>query len=57
VAALIEKEIGVDTELVEGDRGEFTVWVGEKLVAQKGSHGFPSDKEILTAVRQATAHG
>ena len=57
MAALIKKEIGVDPELVEGNRGEFTVWVEDELVAQKGSHGFPSDKEVLTAVRQATAHG
>ena len=57
MAALIKKEIGIDPELVEGSRGEFTVWVEDQLVAQKGSHGFPSDKEVLTAVRQATAHG
>lgn len=57
MAAIIKQEIGVDPELVEGNRGEFTVWVENELVAQKGSHGFPADNEVLTAVRQAMAHG
>jgi hypothetical protein len=57
VAALIKKDIGADPELVEGNRGEFTVWVGDELVSQKGPNGFPSDEEVLTAVRQATTQG
>ena len=57
MAALIKKEIGVDPELVEGERGEFTVWVGEQLVAQKDSLGFPSEHEALAAVQQALARG
>jgi hypothetical protein len=50
---LIKDETGLTTELVEGDRGEFTVWVGEKSVASKDANGFPEDSEILSAVRQA----
>jgi hypothetical protein len=42
-------------ELVEGNRGEFTVWVGGKLVAEKGPGGFPSDEEVVAAVRQIVA--
>ena len=57
MAALIKDEIGVETELVEGGRGEFTVWVGEESVAQKDSRGFPSEPEVLAAVRQALARG
>jgi hypothetical protein len=57
VAALIKKETGVDTELVEGGRGEFTVWVGEEVVARKDSFGFPEENEALAAVRQALARG
>ena len=53
MAALIAQELGAEPELVEGGRGEFTVWVGEERVAQKDSHGFPSDAEALAAVRQA----
>ena len=53
MAALIEKETGVKPEVVEGSRGEFTVWVGGKRVAEKTGDGFPSDQEALSAVRQA----
>jgi hypothetical protein len=53
VAALIARELQVEPELVEGSRGEFTVWVGEQKVAGKGWIRFPSDARVLEAVRQA----
>lgn len=53
MAALIKKELGVEAELIEGDRGEFTVWVGEGQVARKGWVRFPADEKVLAAVRQA----
>jgi len=34
---------------MEGNRGEFTVWVGDQQVAQKGWIRFPSDEKILEA--------
>jgi hypothetical protein len=55
VAELIKAELGIEPELVEGDRGEFTVWVGEQEVAKKGWVRFPSDQKVLSAVRQALA--
>jgi len=55
VAALIQQATGVEPELIEGARGEFTAWVGESKVAQKTTFGFPSDQEILAAVRAALA--
>ena len=55
VAAIIKSELGVESELTEGNRGEFTVWVGEKQVAQKGWIRFPSNEKVLEAVRQALA--
>ena len=55
MAAYIKQEIGAEAEVVEGSRGEFTVWVGEERVAQKDLQGFPSDDEVLVAVRQALA--
>ena len=55
VAAVIKSELGVESELMEGNRGEFTVWVGDQQVAQKGWIRFPSDEKVLTAVRQALA--
>lgn len=46
--------MGIDPKLVEGGRGEFTVWVADRKVAQKDSHGgFPSENEVLAAVQQA----
>jgi len=53
VAALIREDTGIDPELVEGARGEFSTWVGEVRVVQKTPQGFPSDDEIRTAVRAA----
>ena len=55
MAAVIKQEMGVDAELVEGGRGEFTVWVGEEIVARKDSAGFPSEQEALAAVKRALA--
>lgn len=55
MADLIKRELGAEPELVEGDRGEFTVWVGERLVAKKGWLRFPSAERVLSAVRQALA--
>jgi hypothetical protein len=54
-AALIKEAEGLDTELVEGARGEFTVWVGDEKVAKKDSMGFPSDTDVLAAVQAALA--
>ena len=55
MVAKIESELGVDAELVVGDRGEFTVWVDERQVARKGWLRFPSDAKVLAAVREALA--
>ena len=55
MAGIIKNELGVESELTEGSRGEFTVWVGEQQVAQKGWLRFPADEKILTAVRSALA--
>jgi hypothetical protein len=55
VAALLAKELGAQVETVPGKTGEFTVWVGDKLVARKGWLRFPSDQKVLEAVRAALA--
>ena len=57
MAALIKDELGLDSELSEGGRGEFTVWVGDEVVAKKDTQGFPSDEDALAAVKQAVTHG
>ena len=53
MAALIEQATGATPELVDGKRGEFTVWVNGVVVARKDSSGFPADDEVVTAVRGA----
>jgi hypothetical protein len=53
VAEFIKREMGIQPELVEGDRGEFTVWVGDQMVAKKGWVRFPQAKKVLSAVQQA----
>ena len=57
MAALIKDELGIDSELSEGGRGEFTVWVGDEVVAKKDTEGFPSDEDALAAVKRAVARG
>ena len=52
MAAVLKKELGIESELIEGRRGEFTVWVGDELVAQKDALGFPSEDDVLAAVRK-----
>jgi hypothetical protein len=57
VAALLKEQVGADAELVEGHRGEFTVWVGEVRVAAKDATGYPSEQDVLAAVRKALGGG
>jgi predicted Rdx family selenoprotein len=54
VADLIKRELGVaEVDLIPGGRGEFTVWVEERVVAQKNWLGFPDEQKVVAAVRQA----
>jgi hypothetical protein len=51
VAALLKKEFGTEVETTGGRTGEFTVWVGDKLVSEMKWLRFPSDRKVLEAVR------
>ena len=53
----MRREPGVEVEVVDGNRGEFTVLVDGREVAHKGEQGLPSTEEVSTAVRNATAAG
>lgn len=53
MAALIKLETGIESRLVEGGLGEFTVRVNGKLAARKGWLKLPSDERVLAAVRDA----
>jgi hypothetical protein len=51
VAALINARTGLKPDVIEGGRGEFTVWVGDACVAKKDHDGFPEDDQVLAAVQ------
>ena len=53
MAEELKRELGVDADLIPGDRGEFTVWVGRTKVAEKQDHDFPTEEESVRAVRSA----
>ena len=55
MAAAIEAALGIEPEITEGGRGEFTVWVEDEVVAQKDSHGFPSEDDAVAGVQRALA--
>jgi hypothetical protein len=53
VAALITQELQLDTDLEPGGRGEFTVWVDGKKVAEKTRTGFPTEPALIDAIKHA----
>jgi hypothetical protein len=53
VAALIKQALGLDADLEAGSRGEFSVWVDDRKVAEKSSRGFPSEPDVVRAVTDA----
>jgi hypothetical protein len=55
VAAAIKQALGRDTILEVGGSGEFTVWVGATLVAEKKFMTFPAPDAVVAAVRAALA--
>lgn len=53
MAALIKEKLSLDTTLEPGGRGEFSVWVDGRKVAEKSRSGFPSEPEVLDLVSKA----
>lgn len=53
MAAQLKQDLGVDTDLVAGNSGEFTVWVGDRKVAEKSSGRFPEPVNVVAAVKAA----
>lgn len=54
MAAELRKEPGLDVQLVDGGKGEFTVLVdGRKVAEKRGDDTFPSADEIKAAVRNS----
>jgi hypothetical protein len=54
VAAALRQEPDLQVDLVNGDPGEFTVFVDGRMVAGKGE-SLPGADEVLAAVRGAGA--
>ena len=55
MAAELKKALGVDAKLEVGGSGEFTVWVDDKVVAEKKWMRFPAPEDVVAAVKQASA--
>ena len=53
MAAELKKTVGQDAKLVVGNSGEFTVWIDDKLVAEKKWGRFPSPEGVVDAVKAA----
>jgi hypothetical protein len=53
VAALIKEATGIEPEIVEGARSEFSIRVGDRVVSEKSRTGFPADQAIVAAVTGA----
>ena len=56
MAATLKKEPGLDVQVVNGDRGEFTVSVDGQMVAQKGET-LPDVQDVLALVRNEESGG
>jgi len=50
VAVELKSQLGIDTELVVGNAGEFTVWVDGVKVAEKLAGLFPDPSAVVSAV-------
>jgi hypothetical protein len=53
VAAEVKRATGLDAQLLVGGSGEFTVWLDDKLVAEKKLGLFPSPDAVVQAVKAA----
>ncbi len=53
MAALIKQQLNQETDLEPGGRGEFTVWVDGKKIAEKTRTGFPGEPAIVKSVKAA----
>ena len=53
MAARLKEELELEAAVVVGGSGEFSVWVGEKKVAEKTFWGFPEEDECIERVKDA----
>ena len=55
MAAQLKQDLGLDAEMIGGKSGEFTVWVDDRMVAEKTWSGFPDPDDVVDAVREASS--
>jgi len=55
VAAEVKRATGLDAELKIGGSGEFTVWLDDKLVAEKKLGMFPSPETVVGELKKLLA--
>lgn len=53
MADAIKDVTGESSELISGDKGEFTIWVDDGKVADKIDGEFPEDVDCVRAVEAA----
>ena len=53
MAEEITKHTGKDVELISGNRGEFSVWLGDDLIVQKTGEDFPSPADATRRIQTA----
>lgn len=52
MAAEIKRATGLDTALLVGRSGEFTVWLDDKLIAEKKLGMFPSPDTVVAELKK-----
>jgi hypothetical protein len=52
VAAEVKRATGLDANLAVGGSGEFTVWLDDKLVAEKKLGMFPSAEAVVAELKK-----
>lgn len=55
MAAQLKKDLDIDTALVVGNSGEFTIWIDGAQLVDKQWPKFPEPKDVVAAVRARLA--
>ncbi len=55
MAAELKSKLNVESEMIVGSAGEFTVWVDGVKVAEKTNGVFPEPSAVVAAVRPTRA--
>ncbi len=55
VASRLEKENGVQVEMVKGGLGEFSVWIDDQKVVDTSRLWYPSVNKVVNKVRALLA--